>query len=98
MQEASSEPPIRLTAEQLRHIYQRHPEMVGMERAIRETLDNPERILASVSDPERVREFYRWFPETTEGSKYVRVVVGFEPGDAFVITAHLTRRIPRRGG
>ena len=90
--------PIRLTNEQLRHIHQRHPEMVGLEWAIRETMDSPEVVLASVRDPERVREYYRWFPETPEGSKFVRVVIGFEQAGAFVITAHLARRIPRRGG
>lgn len=90
-------PPIRLTAEQLRHIYLRHPEMAGMEWAIRETMENPESVLVSESDPARVRELYRWFPDTSQGNKYVRVVVGFEADDAFVITAHLTRRIPKRG-
>ena len=71
--------------------------MVGMEWAIRETMESPETVLVSVRDPERVREFYRWFPNTPEGSKFVRVVIGFEQHNAFVITAHLTRRIPRRG-
>lgn len=98
MRDDSPNLPMRLTPEQLIHIYNRHPEMVGMEWAIRETVESPQTVLVSVRGPERVREYYRWFPETTEGSKFVRVVIAVEQDGLFVITAHLTKRIPARGG
>ena len=72
--------------------------MFGMEWAIAPTLAAPEVTLPSVRDPDSVIEFYRWFFETTRGEKYVKVVVKYSQDDAFVLTAHLTRRIPRRGG
>ena len=89
---------VRLTDTQLRHIYEEHSDMLGMEWAIAPTLAEPEATLPSVTDPETVLEFFRWFPETTRGEKYVRVVVKYMQDDAFVLTAHLTRRIPKRGG
>ena len=88
---------VRLTGTQLQHIIQRHSEMIGMEWAIAETVRMPEATLPSVTDPDDVVEFYRWFPETTKGEKFVRVVVKYSRDDAFVLTAHLTRRIPQRG-
>ena len=88
---------IRLPETQLQHIFHRHSEMYGMEWAIGETLEAPVSTLPSVKDPESVLEYFRWFPNTSRGGKYVRVVVKFEPDDAFVLTAHLARRIPQRG-
>ena len=88
---------IRLSETQLRHIFQRHSEMYGIEWAIGETLEAPASTLPSVRDPESVLEYFRWFPNTSRGEKYVRVVVKLEQDDAFVLTAHLTRRIPQRG-
>ena len=71
--------------------------MIGMEWAIAETLQAPESTLPSVTDPENVLEYYRWFSNTNRGEKYVRVVIRLEQSDAFVLTAHLCRRIPKRG-
>ncbi len=71
--------------------------MLGMDKAIVQTLESPEVILPSVSDPETVVEYFKFFPETSRGEKFVRVVVKYTRNDAFVITAHLARRIPRRG-
>ena len=88
---------VRLSEIQFDHILERHSEMIGMEWAIGETLEAPASILPSVSDPENVFEYFRWFPNTSRGEKYVRVVVKMGQLDAFVLTAHLCRRIPRRG-
>ena len=71
--------------------------MLGMDEAIVQTLESPEVILPSVSDPDSVVEYFRFFPETSRGEKFVRVVVKYARNDALVITAHLARRIPRRG-
>ena len=88
---------VRLPDERLSHILQEHPEMAGMEWAIAETLELPDEIMPSRADPARVSEYYKWFTNTTGGNKFIRVVVCFHPDDAFVLTAHLVRRIPRRG-
>ena len=88
---------VRLSKRQLEHIIQRHSEMTGMEWAIAETLEAPDATLPSVSDPQTVTEYYRWFNNTSRGEKYIRVVVKLERDDCFVLTAHLCRRIPRRG-
>jgi hypothetical protein len=42
---------IRLTEERLEHILE-HPEMVGLEDAIAETLATPEHVIRSASDEE----------------------------------------------
>lgn len=48
---------IRLTDERLAHILD-HPEMVGMESEIPETLGNPESVVRSISD-EQAHLYYR---------------------------------------
>lgn len=42
---------IRLTDERFAHILE-HPEMVGLEAAIDETVRRPQRVLQSLSDPD----------------------------------------------
>lgn len=42
---------IRITDERLAHVFE-HPEMVGMEAAIGETLAHPEWVVQSFSDPQ----------------------------------------------
>jgi hypothetical protein len=84
---------IRLTARQWNHILEGHPYMVNMEGAVQETLEDPEEIRRSRSDPATVKLYYRWFTNTTKGNKWVLVVVKFLENDAFVLTAYLTRKI-----
>ncbi|MFQ6029523.1 MAG: hypothetical protein ACE5Q6_18760 [Dehalococcoidia bacterium] len=85
---------IRLTNERLAHILEQHPEMETMEWAIVETLESPDARIISQWDPS-VMEYYKWFDNTTRGGKFIRVPVKFQNGDAFVLTAHYVRRIPR---
>lgn len=82
---------VRLTDERLTHILQ-HPEMVGMEAAIEETLLRPERVVRSAGDP-AARLYYRYYLGTLVGDKHVCVVVKVAGSDAFVLTAYLTDRI-----
>ena len=84
---------VRLTDERLEHILE-HPEMVALEASIGETLVDPERVVQSLSDSS-VRLFYRHYPVTSVGAKFLCVVVkmGFE--DSFVITAYLTDRMKK---
>ena len=70
--------------------------MSGLEWTFGPTLESPDAVLASRNDPERVREYYKEFRGIAIG-KFVCVVVCFDEGGAFVLTAHGARRMPRRG-
>ncbi len=85
---------IRITAERLAHVLE-HPEMVGLEAAIATTLASPEVVIRSRTDS-RVELYYRFYPGTRVGDKYLCVVVRFAPEDAFMLTAYLTNR-PKEG-
>ena len=78
---------IRLTDERLTHLLE-HPEMVGMEDKIEETLTRPERVIESLGDPE-ARLYYRFYQGTRVGDKHLCVVVEMTENDAFVLTAYL---------
>ena len=69
--------------------------MAGLEWTIASTLQSPDVALTSRKDPERVREFFKEYVDIGIG-RFIRVVVCFDNGDAFVLTAHGSRRIPRR--
>lgn len=84
---------IRLTDERLAHILE-HPEMMGLEPAIEETLLHPERVVESLSDPE-ARLYYRFYIGTRVGDKYLCVVVKVTADEAFVLTAYLTDRVKK---
>ena len=85
---------VRLTDERLAHILD-HPEMIGLEAAISETLNHPALVIQSISD-EAARLYYRFYSGTRVGDKFVCVVVKVKPGDAFVLTAYLTDE-PKKG-
>jgi hypothetical protein len=85
--------PIRLTDERLAHILE-HPEMVGLESAIEQTLAQPETVIESFSDPQ-ARLYYRFYVGTRVGDKYLCVVVKISRDDAFVLTAYLTDMVKR---
>ncbi len=80
---------IRLTDERLAHIRE-HPEMLGLEHAIEETLRQPERVVESMSDL-----YYRYYVGTRVGDKYLCVIVKVVGDDAFVLTAYLTDTIKK---
>ena len=85
---------VRLTDERRAHILD-HPEMAGFETAIAETLEQPALVVQSISD-DAARLYYRFYPATRMGDKFVCVVVKVKPGDAFVLTAYLTDK-PKKG-
>ena len=87
---------IRLTDERRQHIVLVHPEMSSLEWTIGPTLESPDVVLTSRNDPERVKEYYKEFTGIAIG-KFVCVVVCFDKGDPFVLTAHGSRRLPGRG-
>lgn len=84
---------IRLTDERRAHILD-HPEMSRMEEEISKTLLRPEQVVRSRSD-EEARLYYRFYPRTAVGGKFLCVVVKFRAEDAFILTAYLTDRIKR---
>jgi hypothetical protein len=84
---------IRLTDERWRHI-EEHPEMIGLRRAVAETLREPEAVIQSASDP-LPRLYYRFYHRTMVGGKHLCVVVKVRLEDAFIVTAYLTDRVKR---
>lgn len=85
---------VRLTDERLEHILA-HPEMVGMETLIAETLRYPQLVRQSLSD-ETAELYYRFYTQTRIGDKWLCVVVKYLQDDAFVVTAYFTDK-PKRG-
>jgi len=84
---------VRLTDERLAHILE-HPEMKAMEGAIEQTLLRPEYVVQSSSDPD-AHLYYRFFPRTQVGEKYLCVVVKVKGSDSFVLTAYLTDTVKK---
>lgn len=82
---------IRLTDERLLHIMD-HPEMEGLEPEIARTLAYPQRIIRSLSD-DRTQLYYRLYPSTPVGEKFLCVIVKLLEDDAFILTAYLTDKI-----
>ena len=66
-----------------------------MTAEIEQTVNQPKFVRRSRSDP-AVRLFYDICSETPVGSKWLCVVIKYEPRDAFVITAYLTKQ-PKAG-
>ena len=85
---------VRLTAERLAHIRE-HPEMVGLEQAIADTLRQPSLVIQSVSDKSATLH-YRFYFGTRVGDKWLCVVVKYSALDTFVLTAYLTDK-PKKG-
>ena len=82
--------PIRMPAERLAHVFETHEYMIGLEWAIRETLEQPKAVVGSTSDPEQVRLHYRRFDVPVIEGRYICVVVKVQEDDAFVLTAYIT--------
>lgn len=85
---------VRLTEERLAHILD-HPEMVGMETQIADTLTQPNLVRQSRSD-ESVALLYRFYTQIAIGDKWLCVVVKYLPNDAFIVTAYFTDK-PKTG-
>lgn len=85
---------VRLTDERLAHILE-HPEMTDMERAMKETLRDPELVVRSKAD-DTANLNYRYYYGTKVGDKWLCIVVKYVSDDAFVLTAYLTDK-PKKG-
>ena len=84
---------VRLTGERWAHV-RKHPEMVGQQELIRETLLEPELVVATRAD-ESVRVYHRHYARTPVSSKYLLVAVKILPDDAYVLTAFFSSRQKR---
>ncbi len=73
------------------HILSGHPEIVavGSHRVIGETLAAPDIVVSS----NRALQYFRMYPDTPFGGKYVRVVVTEDGGVKYVRTAFITGRV-----
>lgn len=81
---------IRLTNERWSHIL-KHPEMIGQEERLIETLANPEMVIATDKD-KTVRAYHRLYDQSPVTRKYMIVAVKFLVEDAFVVTAFYSSR------
>lgn len=84
---------VRLTSERWTHILD-HPEMVGQQDRLAETLASPDIVMATVKD-ETVHTYHRQYETTPVTRKYMVVVVKMAPGDAFVVTAFYSSRVKK---
>ena len=82
-----------MTAERLVHIRE-HPEMLGLESAIEDTLRAPACVVQSRSDSSTLL-YYRVVVDTPVGDKLLCVVVKNARNDAFVLTAYLTDTVKK---
>jgi len=85
---------IRLTDERWQHIEGCHPEMTEQLNRIKETLQEPDKIVRSRSDSE-AELFYRFYPVTPVTRKYLCVVVKVVSEDAFIVTAYYTDAVKK---
>ena len=84
---------VRLTDERLAHILE-HPEMIGLDFAIAETLRAPTAVIQSLSDSTAALH-YRFYLGPRVGDKWLCVVVKYSALDAFVLTAYLTDKLKK---
>ena len=84
---------IRLTEERLQHVREAHPEVVAPLSLLEETLQRPEQVRRSRTDP-GVELFYRHYETTPVTSKYCCAVVK-ATSDPFLITLYFTDTIKR---
>lgn len=83
-----------MTDERLAHLMEEHPEMVGQEPRLAETLAEPDVVIQSESDPE-VRLYHRVYHHAIVGQKHLCVVVKWRSDDRFLLTAHFTDKVKR---
>ena len=83
---------VRLTDERLRHILRRHPEMAFQLHRFAETLNSPDAMRPSRSNP-AVRLYYRLYPDLRGRNRYMCLVVKGEPDYSFIVTGYLARSI-----
>jgi hypothetical protein len=82
---------IYLSKERWRHIRKKHPE-VKNEELIKETLENPDKIVNIHSD-ESIYYYYKYYKHKIGSDKYLLVVVKYLNGDAYVLSAYYEGRI-----
>lgn len=84
---------VRLPEERLKHIRLRE-EMHGQKEKIFDTLKKPDCVKVSLHD-DAVLIFYKWYDKTPVTSKYMSVVVKYNPDDKFILAAFFADKIKR---
>jgi hypothetical protein len=81
---------IRLTEERWRHINERHPETLGEEKLVEETMTSPDFIQEGRKG--ELLAIKKFSKTPISDNKYCVVVYGVKNADGFIITAYFTRR------
>jgi hypothetical protein len=81
---------IRLSEERWKHIQERHPETVGKEKFIEETISMPDFIQEGTKGELLAIRKYKKTPITE--NKYFVVVYKLQKIDGFLVTSYFTRR------
>jgi len=84
---------VDLTEERYAHLSE-HPEMVGQEGKLAETLLEPDAVIQSKAD-ETVRLFHRFYQGLSIGDKHLCIVVKYLESEVFIITAYFTDKVKR---
>lgn len=81
---------IRLTEKRWKHINERHPETMGNEKFIEETMSNPDFI--QEGNKEELLSIKKFKKTPIFDNKYCVVVYKLENREGFLVTAYFTRR------
>ncbi len=68
--------------------------MIGMEKAVCETLADPDLVVRSTTDDETFLN-YRYYLRTMVGDKWLCVLVKHADEDTFILTAYFTDKVKR---
>ena len=82
---------IYLTNERYKHIAA-HPDMQNKINLIKDTLENPLKILDYALE-EDIKYYYRYYKDERSKAKYLRVIVKYLNGIGFIITAYFVENI-----
>lgn len=83
---------IRLPKKQWEHITKTHSNMTNYLNEIKQTLENPLKIIDYSMD-ENVKYYYQYIKQRKSQSKYLLVIVKYLNGDGFIITAYFKKNI-----
>ena len=82
---------IRLTNKQWKHVLSKRPYMSNYLEEINHILKNPIKIVAR--EVGNIFDYYGYFKNIREKSKYLKIAVKYLNGDGFVITVYFVRNI-----
>lgn len=87
--------PVSLTRDVWTNVVRKHPEVDRLEREIKLTIFQPDKVVKSVYD-ERVNLYYKYFAKIFKGKLLVVVVKRLSYREKYVTTVYITDK--RKGG